>query len=264
MKLKFIAAAVALVASGSSFAFITGPNDGVDAFGTPAELFLTVWQQSGTTGAVNRSFTFDTGVTLVGMQANQHTNLFINQTISGSSEFAAFLAAGSSTAFSYNVSAGDRTDSPLNVLLQTYAGTSVVPKTNLNLANALDAMQGYVGANNATGTHASGAANGWSFNTSNDEYFMSNASNTWLGSTGVNSVAVGTSAMFGEMLQNGDAGGNLTSNTVYAGKMLLAADASNNYVLQYQVQAVPEPTGIALALAGFGLVGGIARRRKSV
>ncbi|MFZ2988375.1 PEP-CTERM sorting domain-containing protein [Ideonella sp.] len=34
--------------------------------------------------------------------------------------------------------------------------------------------------------------------------------------------------------------------------------------VQVQVTAVPEPTGLALMLAGLGLVGGLARRRKAV
>lgn len=270
MKLKLIAAAVALVASGSSFAAISGPDDGVAGFAAVAtEMFLTVWQASGTgTGSVNRSFTYDTGVSVADMQMNKGVNLFIDQTISGSPEWASFLAAGTSMAFQYNLAGGDRIDVTRNVLLQTYAGpndatlaTSIAPKTNLGLANALDAMQQYVGANNATGTHGT-VANGSSFNTSGDEYFMTNNSNNWRNTTGLNSVAIGSKAMFGQMLQSDDFPGNSVKNTIYAGQMLLSKQGSD-YRLQYLAVAVPEASGYAMALAGIGFVGFVARRRKS-
>lgn len=251
MKLKFIAAAVALVASGSSFADIHGPADG------GAELFLSVWQQAGTgTGSVNRSFTFDLGVSLVAMQANQGANLYINQIVSGSSEWTAFLAAGTG-ALQFSVAAGDITDAP--IILQTFAGSTAATATHQHLFDALDSMSGYTGANNATGTHTS-QANGASFNIAGDAYYMGAAQGnaTWNASTAYNSVAVGTSAIFAQM----EDGSVNTVNTVYAGKMFFGQQGSN-YVLQYQVQAVPEPTGIALALAGFGAVGFVARRRKS-
>ena len=263
MKLKFIAAAaVALVASGSSFAFITGPNDGVAAFGEATEMFLTVWQASGTgVGTVNRSYAFDTGVSVANMQLNKNTNLYIDQLISGSPEWANFVAAGTSMAFQYNISGGDRVDVTRNVLLQTYTGTTITQKNNLLLSDALDSMQLFVGANNATGTHGL-VANGVSFNTSGDEYFMSNGSNNWHGNTGLNSVAVGTAAMFGEMLQSDAFPGNNVTNTIYAGKMLVSQQGSD-YRLQYMVP-VPEASGYAMALAGIGFVGFVARRRKSV
>ena len=268
MKLKFIAAAVALLASGSSFAFITGPNDGVAAFGESTELFLSVWQQSATgTGTVNRSFTFDTGVSVADMQANKSTNLFINQVISGSPEWANFLAAGTATSFQYNVSGGDKIDVVRDVLLQTYAASTIAVKNNSLLNDALDSMQFYVGAVNATGTHGT-AANGVSFNTSGDEYFMANGSNNWHGNTGVNSVAVGTAAMFGEMKKSSDFPGNNTTNTIYAGKMLLSQSGST-YSLQYlvpaaPVAAVPEASTYAMLLGGLGAIGFMARRRKPV
>jgi len=271
MKLKLIAAAVALLASGSSFAAISGPNDGVNGFDSvPTEMFLSVWQQSGTgAGTVNRSFTFDTGVSVADMQANKGVNLFINQVISGSPDWANFLAAGTSTSFQYNVSGGDKIDVARNVLLQTYAASTIAVKNNGVLNDALDSMQLYVGANNATGTHGTAASgNGVSFNTAGDEYFMANGSNNWHGNTGVNSVAVGTAAMFGEMKQSDFFPGNNTTNTIYAGKMLLS-QAGGTYSLQYlvpeaPVAAVPEASTYAMLLGGLGAIGFMARRRKSV
>ena len=272
MKLKLIAAAVALLASGSSFAFISGPDDGVanGIEAVPSEMFMTVWQASGTgTGTVNRSFTYDMGVSVADMKANKGTDLFINKVISGSSDWTNFLAAGASTSFQYNVSGGERADVAKNYLLQTYAASTVTTKTNLQLSNGLDAIQQYVGANNATGTHAAGP-DGVSFNTSGDAYFMTNNSVTWIGSTGANSVAVGTAAMFGEMYQNGANPGTNATNSIYAGKMLLSQSGST-YSLQYQVPAgvvpvtpVPEASTYAMLLGGLGAIGFMARRRKPV
>ncbi len=251
MKLKIIAAAVALVASAPSFAFISGSADG------NPELFLSVWQQAGTgTGSVNRSFTFDTGITMADFQANAGTNLFVNQIVSNSQEWTDFLAAGTG-ALQFSVATGDYTGDA--ILLQTFAGATAAVATHQHLFDALDSLQGYTGANNATGTHTT-LANGSSFNTSGDAYYMGAGSGnaTWNSSTAYNSVAVGTSAIFAQMVD----GPVNTVNTVFAGKMYFGQQGSD-YVLQYQVAAVPEPTGYALALAGFGIVGFVARRRKS-
>ena len=95
-----------------------------------------------------------------------------------------------------------------------------------------------------------------------------NGSNNWHGNTGVNSVAVGTAAMFGEMKQSDNFPGNNTTNTIYAGKMLVSQTGSD-YTLQYQVAAapvaaVPEASTYAMLLGGLGAIGFMARRRKSV
>lgn len=255
MKLKMIAAAVALVASGSSFANIVGPADGGGTAG--AELFLSVWQQAGTPGATNRSFTLDLGVTLDNMISNQNTNLFINRSITGSADWTSFLAAGTGT-LQYSVVGADATDSP--ILLQTFAANTIAPKARQQVFDAMDQIQQYTSANNSTsnGTH-NVPGNGQSFNTSGYEYYMTAASNTWNTATGNNSVNIGTSMIFGQVIATSAQNG---VSQIYGGKMLLAQQGSD-YVLTYSVQAVPEPTGIALALAGFGIVGFVARRRRS-
>ena len=75
-----------------------------------------------------------------------------------------------------------------------------------------------------------------------------------------NSVAVGTAVAFEKVTRN-----TLTSyddpTETLLGTMQLA-QAGNSYVLNYTtVAAVPEPTGYALALAGFGMLVFVARRR---
>ena len=262
MKLKLIAAAVALVASAPSFAFLHGPDDG------GAEMFLSVWQQAGTgTGTTSRSFTLDLGVTLIDMVAHQNTNLFINTVTSGSAEWTSFLAAGTGT-LQYSVVAADQTDAADPILLSTFAASTIASKTRQDMFDAQAQIAQYVGANNATGTHTT-LANGASFNTSGFEYYMTAASNTWNGTTGNNSAAIGTSMIFGQMqgtsAQNAVSQiyGGLDANGKFVASSMKLFQQGNVYVLQYSVQAVPEPTGIALALAGFGIVGFVARRRKS-
>ena len=151
------------------------------------------------------------------------------------------------------------TDAADPILLSTFAANTIAVKTRQDMFAAQDQIQQYTGANNATGTHIVPNSNGVSFNTSGFEYYMTAASNTWNGTTGNNSAAIGQSMIFGQMV--GTNAPNAVSQ-VYAGKMFFGQQG-NDYVLQYQVQAVPEPTGIALSLAGFGFIGFVARRRKS-
>ena len=49
--------------------------------------------------------------------------------------------------------------------------------------------------------------------------------------------------------------------SVFDGTFFFGQTAPNVYALQYQVAAVPEPTGYALALAGLGLIGFVGSRR---
>ncbi len=265
MKLKYLAtAAAAMIAASPAFAVLNGPDAG------GAELFLTVWSAnaaSGGTGSnTNVSYTLDLGVSLLDMIANKSVNDYVNQVVSTDSTFTAFLGAlnaSSLAGLQFNVAAATRggLDTPTDVMLSTVAGATMGSLNSLQLSNSLDQVLVYVGGVNSDGNH-SNVANGSSTSTSGDSYFMTALSNTWGGAAPLNSKAVGTSATFGSYTQNGY-GLTPTNTSVFAGTFFFGQSAPNVYSLQYQVAAVPEPTGYALALAGLGLIGFVGLRRKS-
>lgn len=265
MKLKYIAAAAAsMIAAAPAFADIGGPT-------LPgAEVFLTVWSQTGTSGGTaNVSYTFDTGVTLLAMMANKGTNLFINEVVSGNSAWDTLLSTSGGNGLQFAVTAaaqGQQGDVAKDTMLSTFAGNPYARGVNNTLLSLnLTAVDVFLGAVNGTGTHGGvgdTSVNGYSVNTAGDAYFMTNESNTWSRNASNNSVAVGTNAVFGSIVGNGAAAGNLVNiNTATYGTFGVVQSGSS-YSLQYQVAAVPEPTGYALALAGFGVIGFVGRRRR--
>ncbi len=147
LKLKYVAAAAALLATSTAFAAIKGPDDG------GAELFLTVWEQSGFAGGTaSASYTIDLLTTFNQFYANKNTNLFVNQVINDT-YFSQMLsaAAGSPTKLEFSLLVGDRTGVP-DRLISTYAGSSAKPDTNGNLGIALDQVSNFTISLNATGS----------------------------------------------------------------------------------------------------------------
>ncbi len=264
MKLKYLAtAAAAMIAASPAFAFLSGPDDG------NAEVFLTVWSAtaaSGGTGNINSSYTLDLGVSLLDMIANKNVNNYINVLLGSDSLFNTFISTVNTTtpgALQFNVTAATRAglDTPTNVFLSTVAGPTLGNINNLALESALDQVALFVDGVNGVGTHGT-QTNGSSVATSGNAYFMTNNSNIWVNTTPLNSKAAGTNAVFGSYTQNGF-GQSLTTTSQFAGTFFFGQSTPNVYSLQYQVAAVPEPTGYALALAGLGLIGFVGARRKS-
>jgi hypothetical protein len=257
-KLKHLAAAAALVAASPAFAYLSGPDDG------GGELILSVWQAAGTgTGTVSASYSLDLGVTYQQLLDNQSVNLYINQVISDT-YFSQLLAVANTSLLQFSVLTGDRTDHPYpnEQLLSTFAGSVALPQYNNILDSALDQVANYVGALQASG-NIFAATNGSSFNTTGDAYYATNDLNTLTGQSSPNSGLIGTSLKVVDVVGVAGACGPLCvpTKTTLPG-VFTFAQSGGTYTLQYQVAAVPEPSGLALALAGFGVVGFIARRRK--
>ena len=259
-KLKYLVAAAAMVAGSSAFAFNNGPDSG------GGEMFLNVWQIAGQNGGTtSSSYTLDLQVTYAQFIASKNVNLFINQIVNDT-YFSQMLAAasGSLGSLQYSVFGGDRVDTP-GIMISTFSGSTAKPSTGTELDSSLSQIANYTGALNATGSYINPAPGGASFNTTGSAYYGNNAGlNTLVGNSSPNSAFVGTKMTVAQFTSAGftppplkDVYGN-GLNKFFFGQQ------SGNYVLQYQVQAVPEPTGYALALAGFGLIGFIARRRKAI
>jgi hypothetical protein len=261
-QLKHIVAAAALAVTSSAFAINTGPADGNGG------MFLNVWQKNGANGGTfDGSYAIDLGVKWSDFVANQNVDNYINKVINDT-YFSQFLAAAGSNVGNslFSVFGGDQqVDTPLNNLIMTYTTSTAKPSNGSELGTALDSVANYTGALNATGsfidpTVGSGGA---SFNTSGAVLYPFGAGlNTLSGASSPNSGLIGTSLGVVQFTQASGDPIDAPIKTIYPGTFKFAQQGSN-YVLQYQVAAaVPEPTGLALALAGFGAVGFVARRRK--
>lgn len=258
LKLKYLAAAAAMVASHAAFAANVGPDDG------SGSMFLNVWQIAGANGGTtSSSYTIDLQKSFSDFAANKNVDLYINQIISDQ-YFTQMLSAASASLASlrFSVFGGDRVDGP-DTLISTFQGSNAKPESNGNLGVALDQVANYTGALNATGSFINPAPGGASFNTSGAVYYGQGAGlNTLAGSSSPNSGFVGQNLSVTQFTKSAPQPGTAPFKTVYPGTFFFGQQAGN-YVLQYQVVAVPEPGGAALALAGLGVIGFVGRRRKT-
>ncbi len=283
MKLKLIAAAAALAAAGTAGAAVTPTSSGNSDM--VANFFST---------ASNATISFDLGISMLDftsavggsatgiklvwdLDAGTFQDLsaaatgLASQAINYGNLFNEFLAEGSLDSLKFDVKAGDRnpTFNPAagtNSLLTTSAAPSVT-STNSALFNALNTLGTSFNFmnNDATGsTHGADAATAGA-NKYNDgdipaQYaFLTrdgeNLKNLPFQTTG--SVANPLN-MF--LLAN--------SSSAVAGAAVVTAlsglwtfDALTNQLI-YATAPVPEPEAFAMLLAGLGLMGAIARRRR--
>lgn len=262
LKLKYLVAALGLVASVPSFAAIADPT-------TPAgggELFLVVWEQ-GVAGKTDQSFTFDTGLTFASFLANANTSQTMADILSTDTTFQSFLASSSLTDLQYALIGGS-TAAPATLLTTVHVGdeSQVALGTNSQITGALAQLPTFIGAVNLTGTHAS-LANGESSNpTGSSAYFMDvnnplNYFNNAFGGTFSNSNLIGVASEFTSLAKVTGASTKPGHEVVLPGVINFGL-VGNDYVLSYTVAAVPEPTGLGMALAGMGVLGFIGLRRK--
>lgn len=256
--LKHVAAAVAIAATAPAF-----------AVGTTSDLYLTVWEQAanatdsqGTSAtSINESYTLDLNVTFAQLIANSSTNLFINQVVNDS-YFSQLLGAGDTAALQFSV-IGANTNAPAT-LVETAAVAPVVMPANHNsvLGTAVLQVTNFTGALNATGSYVNSTPGGASYNTSGDAFYQTNGLNTLTMQSDNNSGAVGTALAVVDVSKNGTKPATVANQTILPG-VFFFGQQNGQYVLQYQVAAVPEPTGLALAAAGLGLIGFVGFRRRN-
>jgi hypothetical protein len=262
MKLKFIAAALGLVASASSFAAIDTGNTLV----TGGELFLVVYEQ-GVAGKPDQSFTFDLGLSAQAFRAASGTSQTWATLTSTDAVWANFLATSDLASLQYSVIGVDG-NKPTNILSTVTVGQENTIAGNISYSNvttAIGVVNNYLLNVNTTGTHFT-QANGESVNlVGSGAYFMdtTNALNNFNFVGWGNNNAVGTTSEFTQVTRAATGGLSLKAiETVQQGTVSFA-NTANGYVLSYNVAAVPEPEGLTLALAGFGIMGFLgARRRK--
>lgn len=263
MKLKHIAAAIAVAASAPAFASIAPPAT------TGSELFLVVWEQNANGGKPDTSFTFDTGITYASFMASASTSSIWATFTSSNTDFFNFLAGADLGSLQYAV-IGGKSPSPGTLLSTVHVGDEslVSQGTNSQISTALAQITTYLSDVNVTGNHAS-VANGQSVNASGDPaYFqdanrpMYNFNGTFVTAPWSNSNALGTAAEFTSLARVTGSPGLAGRETILPG-VVNFAQVGGNYVLSYTVAAVPEASSLGMALAGLGVLGFMGVRRRN-
>ncbi len=273
-----VAALLAIASIGAAHAAITN-NDAAGG----GELYLVANKVN---GGVSYTYTFDTGLSFASFlpsgasaQANQLFNL------AGDSNWTSFLSqAGGATGVKWAVYAGNNFDSGTaggqQIMMTTNkVSTGMVGSTTANRLNDTRMNTGlqntavFLNATNQRGTHAT-QANGSSLNSGTGSADYGTGKQNLFGAQYTATFApannIGTEARFA-LVENTLATTASVTNYSTAGAAI--ADMtdpgvatwllSNDGTLSYTaaVAAVPEPGEWAFMMAGFGLVGMIARRR---
>ena len=279
MKLKYIVAALGLVASASSFAAILVPN-------TPGggELFLVVYEQNAPNGGLDQSFTLDLGITTSQFIASNTTaQTWATLDASTNSDWSSFLSTSDLGSLQFavmgsQVTSSSATQNGASTVFSTVTigkegsvvGAAAAAQTsNGQLSTMIDGTltTGYTSYVTNTGTHLT-QDNGQSVNAiGTNAYFQQTnmaAFNSQLKFT--NNNAVGSAPVeFTSLYRNSIQAGSAKALQYVEPLMVSFVQTGSQYVLNYgssAVAAVPEASGFAMALAGFGLLGFASVRRK--
>lgn len=292
LTLKIIAIAALAAASASSFADIQDATSGNGELLANFRFYGTA-DASNNTGGDDMSALFDLGVTMDSFLANRNTAGFtqtwdLTTANYGGAWSALQTFAGASVAnIEFNVIALDNTNG--NVAGGSRYMTTSVANTFPSLLNsALNNWQSvnpYVVANQTRGTHATevnGASTGTSLDANNIYFGKVNGTtdgDNWVGygpdstarvdvaqnfyfltSSSSSTTAQATKLAFGYDL-NGN--GTLDAANNEFGKWSVNAAAGTLTFSNPTIAPVPEPEAYAMVLAGLGLIGAIARRRRN-
>jgi len=271
-KIKSLVAAVALVAAGQSFAAIDLANTNV--INTPVttggtEVIFYAWD-----AAAQASFTFDTGIKFEDFRIGSAA-ANTNQSFSFAS-----LALASSAYSAYTSAIGGDFSNTTWGVVALRAGSASGPLGSTTLATTVRDNQNLLDA-----YQESGAIKNISTTFLNPTLVAANKAGHAAGANLTGDFAVeGSNAYVGTSVQD-QVGGNLAVEaTNFVGnneyKFFLVEATTNNTAapvvseyagtwsfngntLNYAVAAVPEPETYAMLLAGLGLIGAVARRRRA-
>jgi len=261
MKLKLIAAAIGLIVSaGSQAASIVPPTAA-----TGSDMLLSVWEQ-GVSGVPDQSFTIDTGMTMSAFLASP-TSLSLTL-LSSDTTWTNFLATSNDAALQWALLGSGKVTSP-NVPVDG-AGKQPSIISTITVGNEALAAQQQTATIGAANTQNSTFINNLNIlsnptesvnQTGTNQYFQTLQLSSWNQQAWNNSNLIGTSAAI-EQATNSKFSTDIGYINVLPGTVNFAQSGSN-YVLNYTVAAVPEAPGFAMLLAGFGLMGFVALRRKN-
>lgn len=265
MKLKMIVLALGLVASAASQAVLTAP----DNLGN-SDMMLVVFD-------ANQSYEKDLGITYSQFLASSGTGSntlsadWATLTSSTSANWTNFLAnVVDSTAVQYAVINGKTPNAaPNDAVLSTINAGSYGGVIGNFVSDDVTYARAQVStyySNLAFSGTMNTLAHGDSRNLAGSAgYYLTSHMDTFNGTLYTNASSVGTNMAF-ERVQRNNNGLSDPTETLYgnAANAVSFGQVGSNYVLHYQaVQAVPEASGYAMALAGFGLIGFFGLRRRN-
>lgn len=283
MKLKFIAAAALLAATGAANAAMDGATSGN---GSLLVSFISS-VGSAAAGGDDMSAVFDLGINMNELLSFQNVAGYTQTWDLTSSNFGSAWSdllsfSTNDAAIEFNVIALDNTnggDVAGGARYLTTADVATFPSlTNANLLG-FQGMDAYIDANNSRGTHgtqANGASTATPTDVSNSYFRAVNGAgfgDTWLAKTTADTTKTLSTAQNFWFLTSTAPGG-----TGQAAKSAFGVDLNGNGSIgvgeygEWSVNAaagtitfmnpVPEPETYAMLLAGLGLMGAIARRRR--
>ncbi|CEN56279.1 PEP-CTERM sorting domain-containing protein [Candidatus Methylopumilus turicensis] len=267
MKFKFkaLVASLALVAAVPASAAIATSASG------NSSLILSLFDS---TGAV--SATFDLGFTKESFVQTADASWNLSTNVDQSAAWNSFTAAANMGTAQYAVFAGDALGSGAGAQSLFTTGAGVMARiSNSTLTTALSSFDVYINANNGAASH-NAVADGGSFNNASNGNAYVGVSSAYGGNAGkVGAFGSDANGLVGTNLNvwnlTSVAGNGLQlvtatqlNNAGFNPYFNLSADGVLSYVASAPVAAVPEADTTAMMLAGIGLMGFIARRRKSV
>lgn len=257
MKLKLIAAAALLAATGAANAAI---DNGATGNG---ELFFSAWD-----GA--NSYTFDLNTTIDAFQSSVSAvgaGTYVNATLDAL--FTTYLSTANLSSLVWNIVANDGAGA--RRVINTYTTLPATTVTSDIARSSTVGIQSFVTAVNTGITNQGGvnsavfaaATPGYAANTTGIRFGNNNGGGINFNNTGTvanNSYASGLGLMRLDGAQGGIAATTYTPYIDDGFAIRAYFDASAGKVT---IAAVPEPETYALLLAGLGLMGAIARRRRN-
>ncbi len=257
MKLKFLVAAIGLIVSAASQAQIVTPSTSGGS-----DLLLDVWEQ-GVAGAPDQSFTLNLGQTMTQFLASDTSSSTLATVLANDTTWTSFLASSSDANLQWSVIAsGNKVPTRAGLLATVTAGEDAVGlgltnnnaiSGNVQLASTVDNMNVQATPNEQVNTVASNA------------YYQTATLSNFNGNAWDNGNALGaTGVQVATLLNVGGSTAATGATALLKGTMSFAQDGTGNYVLNYNVAAVPEASGFAVMLAGLGALTLLARRRKGL
>lgn len=251
MKLKLIAAASLLAMTGAANAAI---DNGATGNG---DLFLTVWDGAS-------SYTRDIGMTIDSFQAAIAAPGSFNFGLGADALFTSFLSTANLSNLVWNITAADSLGG--RRLIETFSALPGVTRTADIIRSAVTTTQSFAskvnlglnGADSAVFQAGTPGYAGTALDFGNNVGTLLNFNNT--GTFASNSYANGLNILRIDGAPSGVAAS--TYNPYMDEGFAVRAYLDNTGNLVMMTAAVPEPESYALMLAGLGLMGAIARRRR--
>ena len=260
MKLKLIAAVAGLILSAAAQATITPTT-------VSSDVLLSVWEQGAANNAPDQSFTLDLGMTLNQFVASSNVSATLATLASTDSTWSNFLQTSSSVAgdLQWSVIASGSKEPTRAAIFGSVGVAEDLGGYNFTNNNAV--VGNTQVTNYITNLNYSGAPNVNEQVNVNPSaaYYQVNGNLDSFGQAGwVNANSIGAAGV--QVAELNNVGGTSATKAALSelpGTLSFVQNGSN-YVLSYNVAAVPGAPGFGMALAGLFAVGFMSLRRKHV